>query len=320
MKTWIIGGLAVAALGFAGRVEAQVQSPQEPLQQCGKLPYSVRISNSGGEIQAELTGEAAEGILAKIENGATAMAGTEYITGAISGASEGSISRVIDFYACLSRNELRRARATPDQREAFEVRLAALQSVFIEADKAVLGSQSAAVAPSNVYAVATTQEANIRAAMAKPLDAQTTNLVYTAMRRVKPTDFTQLRTVKGWGKVRLRFVVVGACGGVVANVLERTHGDLQVVLSTTPSLYLTFFGSSPTAAVTGAQGALSHYARLIKLSGTIGSGAPPMTPAFQQCTEKLVAATKPAATTPSPTARPAQGQKPAKTTPGSRPK
>lgn len=291
----VVGAICLAA-GFPRSAAAQERLPRN---ECGsELPYSTRMSNLGGEIQGKLTAVALEGLLRKVPVGTEGTIGGEYITATISSSAGEALSQVIEFYNCRSRNgvidEVNAGRMTAAQLEAFDERADAIKSVIDTILEAAASGSSEDEAVEAVRAVSESEQLRVREFMGTPLDTAIRNQVTRAMRGTSPSDFTRLNRGIGWVRIQSQAVQIGGCGGVITNVLEGAHGDLQVTLSTTPTFYRMFFDRSAVPAVGQTRSLIRSFASLLR-NAPPASSVPDMTPQFRACTRALLAELDPLA-------------------------
>jgi len=287
--------LWAAATGAAVLMLATQASAQE---NCEPTPYTVRISNLGGEIQARITADATAKLLKKTKPLAApgaATTGAEYVAAAISGASEGAFNRVFQSYICKARKaveaDIAKNKLPPSELTEFDRRVGVLTGYLGDAQIAVASGTL-----SDVRGKLADLRNNAAARIETPLGSGPSEALRTTVTKaidIKATDFTLLKRVSGWATLKSKGLNVGACGGVIFNVLEAAHGDLQVALSTTPNLFLTYF-STPAAAKNATQALMVNYITLLKDKPEY-SGLPAMTPAFQNCTSGMLATLDPVA-------------------------
>lgn len=236
---------------------------------CASLPYSVAIEVAGGEVAANLTSETLKSLLGSAAPEASGEVGLEYIADAVKGANDGAFSSVLDYYGCRSRNairaEIRRGRMTSADLDAFDARHNVAAQFYEELAVISLDAVDSAEA---VAEIANSREAareRIRQGFEKtPVSSAVRGRVTRALNGISANDFTRLNRVVSWGRVRAEFGEIGACVGVITNVLEGAHGNLQVSLSSTPAFYRSFFRSSPTQSDGQAGPAIIGYGRIVR--------------------------------------------------------
>lgn len=297
MKHLPFAALALGiGLGTASTAAGQDRIPLEP---CGSaLPYSTQISNAGLELQGQLTANALGGLLRSIPVGTEGTVGGEYVAGAIAGAAHGAFAQVVEYYTCRSRNriisEVNAGRMTEAHLDAFDERAAIISDLLdnIRAEAISYDTESDMIAA--IMSLRDPESDRIREAMEQPLDPAIRRQVDQALRGIEPTDFTRLNRVIGWGQVRTNIGQIGGCGGVITNVLEGAHGDLQAALSTTPSWYRSFFNGSPSQAVTKSRSLIVSFAGVVR-EAPPSSSVPDMSSEFQACSRAVLARLDPEA-------------------------
>jgi hypothetical protein len=273
---------------------------------CGPLPYSVRVERVGGEVAGKLTADVLEGLLKNVPVGAQGQIGAEYMADAISGAAADAHNLVFNHYACRVRNaiirEVNAERMTSDDLEAFDQRQLAISEFYENAYDAAADSDASIseqtdageAADMAVRAIYDSEVERIRAAFAEgAISSRIRSRAQNAIAGVSPSDFTGLNRLVSWAKLRTNVGELAACGGIVTNVLEGVHGNLQTSLSSSRQFYASFFNATPTQSISLARSALRGYGRVVK-DGANGANAP-LDPMFMSCAERMLTRLDPAA-------------------------